>query len=117
MAVYVLFFLAGLALAYGQSVRTVNGSLLLEVGGATLTLTNGGSGSGSSGSQTFATAADLTAAVANLLQQTQPQVGSFVFLYFIPTLMSRFLKHIYYFCVISIIFLLFLLFSLGWMAG
>ncbi len=42
MAARVLYLLAFLVpLVFGQTVRTVNGSLLFEVGGATLTMTSG----------------------------------------------------------------------------
>ncbi len=72
----VVFVLASLlAFAAAQSVRTQNGTLLFQIGGATLALSGqescaAGSGAGS----TLATQADLTAAIANSIQQTQPQV-------------------------------------------
>ncbi len=56
-----------------QSVRTVNGSLLFEIGGASLTLSGGGSPS-SGGSFTLASQSDVNSAIQTSVQQTQPQV-------------------------------------------
>eukprot|EP00048_Salpingoeca_helianthica_P015957 m.229622 g.229622 ORF g.229622 m.229622 type:complete len:447 (+) comp17789_c0_seq1:88-1428(+) len=68
------------SLAASQSVRTQNGSLYFEIGGATLALTgappSGASGSSSSSGSTLATQSDLAAAISNTLQQTQPQINN-----------------------------------------
>ena len=63
-------------LVSAQSVRTQNGSLYFEIGGATLALTGSVSsaGSGQAGG-TLVTQNDLAAAIANSVQQTQPQVN------------------------------------------
>jgi hypothetical protein len=63
-----------------QSIRTVNNTMLLQIPGATLTLTadGGSSASPSSGTTgTMATQTDVNSAIANSISQTQPQVQFF----------------------------------------
>lgn len=60
--------------AQGQAIRTVNGSILLQIPGATLTLSQDGTNAQMSSASTLLTAADLNAAMANVISQTQPQV-------------------------------------------
>ena len=69
-----------------QSVRTVNGSMYLEIGGATLVLQGPESSSplpspNSSPSSLLASQADVNGAIQNVVAQMQPQVSTYIYIY------------------------------------
>ena len=57
-----------------QAIRTVNGSVVVQIPGATLTLAATEGSSTQSSSTAFASTTDVNSAVANMIAQTQPQV-------------------------------------------
>lgn len=68
-----ILLIACLAVARSQVLRTLNGSMLLEIPGATLTLSPSTPTTGS-GAITVASQQDITVATQNTLAALQPQV-------------------------------------------
>eukprot|EP00047_Mylnosiga_fluctuans_P001101 m.212571 g.212571 ORF g.212571 m.212571 type:complete len:742 (-) comp10141_c6_seq29:4119-6344(-) len=68
------------AVAAGQTVRTVNGSLLLGVQGATLTLSSDTGSGPATGPSALVTQADMTAALGLSQSSTQAQINNAVLL-------------------------------------
>ena len=70
----ILLLLCVLAPAAAQVIRSVNGSLRLEIPGATLMMvpTDGAATADSGGA--YALTSDVTATIQNTIAQTQPQV-------------------------------------------
>ena len=63
--------------AHAQQMRVQNGSLLLEIPGATLTLSAAGEDA-ASGAVSVASQQDLAAAIQNTISTVQPQVCSII---------------------------------------
>eukprot|EP00047_Mylnosiga_fluctuans_P023527 m.139504 g.139504 ORF g.139504 m.139504 type:complete len:734 (+) comp9616_c0_seq11:19-2220(+) len=80
MATLVLAVACLLAGAHAQSLRTANGTIYLEVNGATLTLGSNNAPTGAVGASAVVTNADLAAAIAQLASQTQAQINNAVLL-------------------------------------
>lgn len=74
-----LIFLAVVGWVASQSIRTVNNTMLLQIPGATLTLTSDDTSASAGATATMATQSDVNAAIANSILQTQPQVRTFKF--------------------------------------
>ena len=70
-----LLFLACFSFhTHAQMVRTINGSLVMQVNGASLTLQGNASPAATTSSATLASVADVNAAIANSISLLQPQV-------------------------------------------
>ncbi len=77
MRVWILLSIFAFSLSNAQNIRTVNGTMLIEINGATLALSAPGVVTqSSSASSSLAHTSDVNAAVQNAIAQTQPQVLS-----------------------------------------
>ena len=73
-ALLVVVAVALLAPSHSQTIRTINGTLSMEINGATLTLAGTAAPSGPSSGSSLASISDVAAAIQNVIAQTQPQV-------------------------------------------
>ena len=87
-----LFFITLVLAVQAQQMRVQNGSLLLEIPGATLTLSAAGEDA-ASGAVSVASQQDLAAAIQNTISVVQPQVtADYILIYIIQSVLVAFVK-------------------------